>query len=394
ILFHPGTAYSYGNHALNIAGFVAEQVTNKPFAALMQDLLFHPLEMTQTTYDPLKAMTYPLALPHDKDSNGNLSISHQIYDNSGNYPSYYAFSSVEDLCKFAMMHLQEGIYSNKQILPVSSIKEMRSQQIRWYTLTDAGCGISFFKETKDGIDRYWHYGQYSNQYSSQFILVPEKGIAVIALANGENIFQAGYEIVDELLKNEVNEEINPVNDGFSEEPEFASFEGTYLHSYYGLFEIKYLSGKVLMKHNEQSFELIKHSSDTYIVKDEQENTIFTVGFPIPTTDQTIKCIVVNSKACPEFQLVYKSNTNDWNVWEGTFSDGRDSYEVYIQGENLVIKDLQMNKELIGSAIERNQFLTKEYGLVSFIVINGVINLEFDYAWRFPKQKESAYSVQS
>ncbi|WML50400.1 serine hydrolase domain-containing protein [Neobacillus sp. PS3-34] len=393
ILFHPGTAYSYGNHALNIAGFVAEQITNKKFAVLMQEMLFNPLEMNQTTYDPLKAMTYPLALPHDKDSNGNLAISHKFMDNTASYPSYYAFSSIEDLGKFAMMHLQEGAYANKQIISSASIKEMRSQHSKWYNLTDGGCGITFFKETKDGIDRYWHYGQYSNQYSSQFILVPEKGIAVIALANGENIFQAGYEIVDELLKEASNEEMEKVNVTSSVEPDWKAIEGSYLHSYYGIFDIQYLSGKVFLKQNEQEFELIPHSSDTYVAKDEQGNTTFTVGFPTPSAEQTIQCIVVNSKACPEFKQVYTPNPSDWKNWEGTFSDGRDSYEVRIHGESLIIKDLQMNKELTGRAIEKNQFLTKEYGLVSFININGAINLEFDYAWRYPKVNAGVLALQ-
>ncbi|WP_442597131.1 serine hydrolase domain-containing protein [Neobacillus sp. D3-1R] len=385
ILFHPGTAYSYGNHSLNIAGFVAEQVTKKPFATLMQEMLFDPLEMTQTTYDPLKAMTYPLALPHDKSPNGDLSISHQFYDNSGNYPSYYAFSSIEDLSTFALMHLQNGVYSEEKILDFSSIKEMRTQQIRWYTLTDAGCGINFFKETKDGIDRYWHYGQYSNQYSSQFILVPEKGIAVIALANGENIFQAGYEIIDELLKEDSHIGNTPENRLSDEKMDLSSYEGTYLHSYYGLFDIHITSEKVVMNHNHTQYELSPFNKDTYLAKDEQGNTVFTIGFPAPINGQTINCIVVNSKACPEFKLTYTPNPEDWNNWVGTFSNGKESYEVSINGDTLVIKDLQMSMELIGRAIEGNQFLTKEYGLVNFIEVNGVINLEFDFAWRYPKQ---------
>lgn len=48
----------------------------------------------------------------------------------------------------------------------------------------------------------------------------------------------------------------------------------------------------------------------------------------------------------------------------------------------MIKDLQNKVELSGRAINYNQFLTKEYGLVSFIDIDGKINLEFDFAWRY------------
>jgi hypothetical protein len=71
------------------------------------------------------------------------------------------------------------------------------------------------------------------------------------------------------------------------------------------------------------------------------------------------------------------------------TDRRESYQVKIEDDTLVIKDLQNNMELTGRAINDNEFLTKEYGLVRFIDIEGSINLEFDFAWRYPKLATSA-----
>ncbi|MBM7619713.1 CubicO group peptidase (beta-lactamase class C family) [Bacillus tianshenii] len=394
VLFRPGTAYSYGNHALNIAGFVAETVTGVKFADLMQEMLFNPLEMTQTTYHPLRAMTQPLSLPHDRDAEGSLTLAKQFFDNSASYPSYYAFSSIKDLTNFALMHLQDGMFNDKQILSAASIQEMRKEQSKWYTTNDGGCGITFFKETKDGIERFWHYGQYSYQYSSQFILVPEKGIAVIALANGENIFQAGYEIVDELLKDEANISEPSAQPILTDDIDGKAYEGTYLHSYHGLFEITELSGKLLMKHRENSYELKRQTSDIYSAQDENGNNVFSVGLPPLAPNHGDRCIVVDTKACPEFELAYTPNPSDWHDFIGTYSDGTESYEVELADSTVIIKDLQNNKELIGRAIEHNRFLTREYGLVSFIDIKGVVTLEFDYAWRYSKQKKDALVVQS
>lgn len=377
IQFHPGTAYSYGNHALNIAGFVAQHVTGTPFATLMQEMVFEPLGMTQTTYHPSKAMTYPLALPHDKSSDGDLVISHQFFDNSASYPSYYAFSSIEDLSKFALMHLREG----SSILTSSSVQEMRKLQSKWYNLTNAGCGITFFRETKDGIERFWHYGQYSTQYSSQFILVPEKGIAVIALANGENIFQAGYEIIDELLKNENLDGAMSSMVDITVEPDWKYYEGTYLHSYFGLFEIK----EGLIKHNDQVYKLVRHRHDTYLVKDDKGNNIFTVGFPSPHVGQTIKSIMVNSNACPEFKTEDNLDPSKWKNWEGLYSDGRDEYEVRFQEMSLILSSSKKKNEIVGPPLTNNLFLTQKYGVVGFGEINGVVTLEFDFAWRFTKK---------
>ncbi|PLT29692.1 serine hydrolase domain-containing protein [Peribacillus deserti] len=381
VLFHPGTAYSYGNHALNIAGFVAEQVTNKPFASLMQELLFEPLKMTQTTYDPLKAMTYPLAMPHHKNDRAELEVLHQFYNDMESYPSYYAFSSIKDLCQFALMHLQEGVYEGQQIISASSLQEMRTQQTRWFKLTDAGCGISFFQESKGGIKRFWHYGQYGSQYSSQFILVPEKGIAVIALANGENIFQAGYKIVDALLDQSSQDDIDSApSEGL---PDLSAYEGTFLHSYKGLITILKDDGNWFLKHNDQTYDLLRHSIDTYYTRDHNGAVTFTVGFPACSAEQPSKCIMINGKASPEFKQIYTANTADWINYEGTFSNGRDTYKVSIQGNSLIIKDQQTSQELETEAIASNLFMT-DYGLVSFTEINRTIDLVFDNAWRFPK----------
>lgn len=53
-------------------------------------------------------------------------------------------------------------------------------------------------------------------------------------------------------------------------------------------------------------------------------------------------------------MSYVPNPKDWNSYSGIFIDVRDTYEVYIQDENLIIKDYINNKELIGHAITRNQ----------------------------------------
>lgn len=368
VLFRPGTAYSYGNHGLNIAGFVAETVTGKPFAELMQDWLLDPLGMTQTTYDPERAKQQAFALPHAR-KDGLLLPSTSFSDYAANYPSYYAFSSLRDLTKFARLHLEFGA----PLMDADSVREMRKEQIPWYTATEAGCGITFFRETKQEVERYWHYGQYSYQYSSQFILVPEKGIAVIALANGENIFNAGYALVDELLGEETTMEarVFPSED-------LASYSGTFLHSYHGLLELRQTEDGAQLMHDGNAYAIERTGTDIYRAVDGDGNTRFSVGFP-----QDTSCIIVDTKACPAFTEV-PSEAADWTGWTGRYSDGEDAYEVSIKDDHLLIHDVNAGQTLVGRPITPSQFLTREYGLVSFLSVRGETTIEFDYAWRFPK----------
>ncbi|WP_114571967.1 serine hydrolase domain-containing protein [Exiguobacterium flavidum] len=368
VLFRPGTAYSYGNHGLNIAGFVAETVTGKPFAELMQEWLLDPLGMTQTTYDPVRAKQQPLAFPHSR-KDGQIVPSDTFSDYAANHPSYYAFSSLQDLEKFARLHLELGA----PLMDAASINEMRKEQIPWYTATEAGCGITFFRETKQGVERFWHYGQYSYQYSSQFILVPEKGIAVIALANGENIFNAGYALVDELLGEETTSDTHSL-----QSEDLSAYTGTFLHSYHGLLELRQTEDGTRLTHGGISYVLERTGTNIYRAVDSDGNVRFSVGFPEDTS-----CIIVDTKACPAFTEV-PSEAADWRDWTGRYSDGEDTYEVSIEDDRLLIRDVNADQTLVGRPITPSQFLTREYGLVNFLSVRGETTIEFDYAWRFPK----------
>ncbi len=72
-LAEPGRVAYYGNGP-SFAAHVAEAITGKYFPQLVQEQVCAPLGMTRSTYDRLIAMTYPLALPHERDDDGNLGM--------------------------------------------------------------------------------------------------------------------------------------------------------------------------------------------------------------------------------------------------------------------------------------------------------------------------------
>ncbi len=64
----PGRVFSYSNVGFGVAGYVAAHVAGMDFPTLMQALVFDPLAMTRTTFDPCVAATYPLAQGHVQTS--------------------------------------------------------------------------------------------------------------------------------------------------------------------------------------------------------------------------------------------------------------------------------------------------------------------------------------
>lgn len=66
-----------------LAAHIATVAAGKPFATLMQEMVFGPLQMHCTTFDPLVAMTYPLALPHHKAADGTMQQKHTFVEHTG-----------------------------------------------------------------------------------------------------------------------------------------------------------------------------------------------------------------------------------------------------------------------------------------------------------------------
>jgi CubicO group peptidase (beta-lactamase class C family) len=107
------------------------------FADLMQYLVFDPLEMTHTTFDPLVVLTYPFALPHIL-RDGQLRVLHRISYGQAIAPAGGAYSTVLDLARFAMMHLQHGRFRDRRLLSPPSVMQMHTRHAMRYLPYPAG----------------------------------------------------------------------------------------------------------------------------------------------------------------------------------------------------------------------------------------------------------------
>lgn len=99
---NPGTAFSYSNMGLSIAGRVAEVVLKKRFDLLIKQKLLTPLGMRQTTFTTL--------------------------DGSAPNPATGARSTALDYMGFLKMLLNGGKHNGQQILSEAAIAELRTIQ--------------------------------------------------------------------------------------------------------------------------------------------------------------------------------------------------------------------------------------------------------------------------
>ena len=177
----PGVMYYYSNLGMNIAGYIASKVSNLPFTTLMQDIVLDPLGMHRTTFDPLVAMTYPLALSH-RFENDQLFVEHTPVENTAHYPTGFAFSTVEDLSILARMLLYKGQHDDQQFLSRVLVAEMQTPQIPIGQDIRHHYGLPFAIGLYKGYRCIYHEGKIQN-YHATFEMFPGSGLAAIVLTN-------------------------------------------------------------------------------------------------------------------------------------------------------------------------------------------------------------------
>lgn len=107
---NPGTAFSYSDIGLNIAGRMLEVVSRKRFDLLIKQKLFNPLGMRQTTFTTL--------------------------DDTPPNPSGGARSTALDYMAFLKMLLHNGRHNGQQVLSEAAITELRNIQTATLPMND------------------------------------------------------------------------------------------------------------------------------------------------------------------------------------------------------------------------------------------------------------------
>ncbi len=103
----PGGLYSYSNPSFVLAGYLAQTLSGKRFADIVEERVLHPLGMTHSTFRPTVAMTYPLAQGHDKDR----KVIRPAADYAGAWPAGSLFSNTDDLTHWVMAIMNRGFAS-------------------------------------------------------------------------------------------------------------------------------------------------------------------------------------------------------------------------------------------------------------------------------------------
>ncbi|TDL76913.1 class A beta-lactamase-related serine hydrolase [Rhodococcus qingshengii] len=366
----PNTMYSYGNHSFNLAAYVAEKAAGKRFAQLMNDEIFTLLEMSRTMYDPLKAMTYPLALQHEKSEDGSFKVDHSFPENAACHGSFFCISNTEDMTKFGQMYLSNGKHNGKEVLSQESLKEIFSMQANRYTIPESSIGLCWIKDFDKGIHYWWHSGGIGT-YRSFIVLFPAHNIGIFIAANNN----AGWEMVEEVL-----EQIGSKNDENKLEhktdwKKVQSACGNYLSVKSGLLSISFNKEHSIL-HNGRKLLVQSLKDDHIIGVNDNGEVVVSIGL----INHPDYLMVNGSPSKKIMEPLTKLNSDILSTYFGDYQQGEMVYTFLLDGDKLFFFD--GDDKLPCTYLFENKFFCPGYGLLEF----EEDELKIQRAWIYKKKR--------
>jgi len=135
--FEPDSKFQYSNAGINTAARIIEVVSGNPFDQFLDDRLFQPLAMKDTTFWPSEAQVARLAKSYkataDKQGLEETRIDQLYYpltDRAQRFPMPAGglFSTAHDIARFYRMLLNGGQLEGTRYLSETAVKTMTSRQ--------------------------------------------------------------------------------------------------------------------------------------------------------------------------------------------------------------------------------------------------------------------------
>lgn len=365
VWYAPGQVFSYSNNNYNIAGLVAETVTGRSYDDLMQEYVFDALEMSRTTFDPLRAMGLGLAMPVMRGRDGEWSPLPVFPENTANHPSFFAMSSVRDLAHLALFHMNRGQFGGRQVVRADLVDEMHRPQQRNYYASQLAAGLGIFSNVRKGVPLLTHFGDISS-YSADIITVPTHKAAVIVVNNNEfPIYDILYKVLDQLVP---GTEATGESDAPTEDHElWQRLAGVYYGPFCGQVEIAVEEEELILRQNGTRRALRRQRDDLYACLDEEGTHVATLG--VVANEGDIEIVTVNNNFAKRLNRApegWEPTVEQLSAYTGTYAHHEIvSCEITSQEGRLSVTDEHGTVELV--PYREHLFLHPHFGTYLFEV---------------------------
>jgi len=174
--FPVGYRHEYSNYGYDLAGHILEQRSGMKFADYLQEKIFEPLDMTDSTFDlHVAEQSSKRAVGHRRTS--EMSVHFPEIASGGMY------SSIRDMGKLAMFHLNGAVIDGRRLLREDLMEQYHSIQ---FAQGDQRTGytLGLIREPVGSTVSLYHEGG-GRGYASHMMLYPELGVGAVLLTNLE-----------------------------------------------------------------------------------------------------------------------------------------------------------------------------------------------------------------
>lgn len=202
-----GQRYSYSNLGIDLAAYILQVVSNKPFHQYLQEKVFSPLEMNSSSANP----EVILANKNRADGHSRGKEERRIIVPMQGAGGVY--TCVNDFAKFVQFHLNSGIIEGNVLLNPSLLEEMYTVQFPIKEQTSGyALGIDTYRK-HNSLFLYHSGGGYG--YLADMAWYKELGIGMVVHTNSADHNLQGKlynEILDKIINSQIKETLNVSNE--------------------------------------------------------------------------------------------------------------------------------------------------------------------------------------
>ncbi|HEY4261319.1 MAG TPA: serine hydrolase domain-containing protein [Schlesneria sp.] len=198
--FEPGTKWSYCNSGIDTLGRIVEVVSKSSYEDFLQNRIFEPLGMWDTTFYPTDNQLTRLAGLYDIKEGKLHDVGFQLLGPTKNakhpIPAGGLYSTVEDLGRLYQVMLLRGAIGELRIVSEKSVAEMTKDQVPVLTAgftPNIGMGLGWqVTRQPNGVHAMLSSGTFGHggAFGTQGWIDPEKDLFVILLIQRVGIANA------------------------------------------------------------------------------------------------------------------------------------------------------------------------------------------------------------
>ncbi len=211
----PGEIFQYSNIGFDLLAYLVQIISNQTYEEYVSQYVFQPLSMTDTGFFFSDFNPDQFALPHELNPYNQTSKTLEISKVFRAPGSACVSSTVTDLSKFLIAHMNGGIYESKQILNSTTVDLMHANALGNHQY---GLGWSTAFRDDKLLPSLGGHGGTTKGYSIQMFYNDEKDIGVNLFTNqwqwGQDIGKSLYEFIFETAY-EITETSTPTSAPYS-----------------------------------------------------------------------------------------------------------------------------------------------------------------------------------